>query len=180
MLAVAGGGALHLVLPVTILVCERGRVTRTEKDGKTTVMADHLNTPKDLVYAIDGSIYFSDTAGSAIYQITRHGEVRVVSRDCESPKGVALAPNQQRLYAADMGRQNIWVFEIARDGVLSNGMVFAPAHAHGLKTDEMGNVWAADEHSIAIFDAQGHGLGEIPVPEDPNNCAWGDGLEISI
>lgn len=159
-----------------LLACERGRVTRTEKDGKITVLADHLKTPKDLVYAIDGSTYFSDTAGSAIYQVTRQGEVRVVSRDCELPDGVALSPNQQKLYAADTGRQKIWVYEIAGDGALRTGSVFATAHAHGLKTDEMGNVWAADEHSLAVLDAQGRRLGDIPVPENPANCAWGDGF----
>jgi hypothetical protein len=61
------------------LACERGRVTRTEKDGRTTVLAGRLGAPYDLVYAIDGSIYFSDAARahSAVYQITRKGELRV-------------------------------------------------------------------------------------------------------
>src|ERR1035437_4005748 len=48
-----------------LLACEVGRVTRTEHDGRITVLADQfegkgLNIPNDLVYAIDGSIYFSD------------------------------------------------------------------------------------------------------------------------
>lgn len=163
-----------------LLACERGRVTRTEKDGKITVLAGQLHGPDDLVYAIDGSIYFSDVGPasgvSAIYQITRAREVRVVSRDCELPNAVALAPNQQKLYASDTGRSKIWVYEIAGDGALRSGRVFAPAHAHGLKTDEMGNVWAADDHAIAVFDLHGRRLGEIPMPEDPSNCAWGDGF----
>jgi gluconolactonase len=159
-----------------LLTCERGRVTRTEKDGKITVLADKLLAPHDLVYAIDGSIYFSDTTASTIYQITRKGAVRVVSRDCELPNGVALAPNQQKLYAADTAGQKIWLYEIAGDGTLHNGRVFASARAHGVKTDEMGNVWVTDDHSIAVFDAQGLRLGEMPLPEDPSNCAWGDGF----
>jgi len=32
------------------------------------------------------------------------------------------------------------------------------------------------DHSIAVFEAQGRRLGEIPMPEDPSNCAWGDGF----
>jgi sugar lactone lactonase YvrE len=43
-----------------LLTCERGRVTRAEKNGTTTVLAAHARTPQDLVYAIDGSVYFSD------------------------------------------------------------------------------------------------------------------------
>lgn len=163
-----------------LVACERGRVTRTEKDGRVTVLADQLYAPNDVVYAIDGSIYFSDAAStpgtSAIYQITRKGEARVVARDCELPGGVALAPNQQKLYAGDIRGRKIWVYDIAADGTLRGGRVFAPAHANGLKTDEMGNVWVADDHSIAVFDAHGERLGEIPIPEDPSSCAWGDGF----
>ena len=45
-----------------LLVAEGGgRVTRTEKNGSTTVLAEAgLQGPNDLVYAIDGSIYFTD------------------------------------------------------------------------------------------------------------------------
>jgi gluconolactonase len=159
-----------------LLTCERGRVTRTEKDGKIMVLADQLHAPHDLVYAIDGSIYFSDTTASTIYQITRKGAVRVVSRDCELPNGVALAPNQQKLYAAETAGQKIWVYEIAGDGTLRDGRVFALARARGLKTDELGNVWVTEDHSIAVFDAHGLRLGEMHLPEDPSNCAWGDGF----
>jgi gluconolactonase len=161
-----------------LLACERERVTRTEKNGEITVLADHLHAPHELVYAIDGSIYFSDPAPApgvpAIYQITRHGEVRVVSRDCKSPSGVALAANQQKLFAGDTGGRRIWVYEIAGDGALRGGRVFAPALARGLKTDEAGNVWAAEDHAIAVYDAEGRCRGAIPLPEDPSNCAWGD------
>jgi gluconolactonase len=163
-----------------LLACEQGRVTRTEKDGTISVLADKLHAPSDLVYAIDGSIYFSDASPapgkSAIYQITRRGNTRAVSRDCEQPKGVALAPNQQKLYVADAGGRKVWVYEIASDGALTNGRVFVESHADGLKTDEMGNVWTADSHAIVVFDAQGRRLGEIPLLEDPSNCTWGDGF----
>ena len=47
-----------------LLTCEQDRVTRTEKDGGITVLAAafegaRLTSPNDLVYASDGSIYFS-------------------------------------------------------------------------------------------------------------------------
>jgi gluconolactonase len=175
-----GNGAVGLTFDHQgqLLACERGCITRTEKDGRMTVLAGRLGAPYDLVYAIDGSIYFSDAAPaqSAVYQITRKGELRVGSRDCELPQGVALAPNQQKLYAADAGAGKIWVYDIAGDGALRNGQVFASARSHGLKTDERGNVWAVDSHSVVVFDVQGRRLGEIPTPEDASNCGWGDGF----
>ena len=40
-----------------LLACETGRVTRTEKDGKITTLAQKgLNKPNDLVYSIDGGM----------------------------------------------------------------------------------------------------------------------------
>ena len=169
-----GARALTLDHQGRLLACERGRVTRTEKDGKVIPLAEQLQAPADLVYAIDGSIYFSDVKG--VHQIKRNGEVRIVANDCERPSGVALAPNQQKLYAADSGGEKMWVYEIAADGALRGGRVFAAANARGLKTDEMRNVWASSEKAIVVFDVRGRKLGEIPIPEDPNNCAWGDGF----
>jgi gluconolactonase len=89
---------------------------------------------------------------------------------------VALAPNQQKLYAGDVRGHKIWVYEIAGDGALRGGQVFARAPVNGLKTDEMGSVWVAANQSITVFDAHGQRLGEIPIPEDPSSCAWGDGF----
>ena len=54
-------------------------------DGFTTLAQKGLNNPNDLVYSIDGSIYFSDlpprgAAGKPmVYQITRKGDLRVAT-----------------------------------------------------------------------------------------------------
>jgi sugar lactone lactonase YvrE len=172
-----------------LLACETGRVTRTEKDGKITTLAERgLHNPNDLVYSIDGSIYFSDllprgAAGkSALYQITRKGELRMASEECEGPNGVALAPNQQKLYVADSRARNIRVFDIAGDGALRKGHLFAdsksglPGAPDGLKTDEAGNVWVAAGDGIWICNAQGEQVGTVKTPEPPSNCCWGEGF----
>jgi gluconolactonase len=139
-------------------------------------MTNLLHDPRDLVYAIDGSIYFSDD-NLSVQQVTRRATLRVVSRDCKVPAGVALAPNQQKLYVSDERHRKIWVYDIAGDGALRSGRVFASAAVRGLKTDEAGNVWAAEDHAIAVYDVEGKRRGEIPLPENPSNCTWGDGFK---
>jgi len=179
-----------------LLVCEAGRVTRTEHDGTITVLADNfegkgLNIPNDLVYAIDGSIYFSDlrfrtpppnparTDFSALYQITPTGKLRIVSRDCQRPNGMALTADQQKLYLADSGPRNLWVYDIAADGTLQRGRVFADFGSvrggvpDGLKTDEDGNVWVTGPRGMWVFDSHGDHLGTVVLPEGPSNCCWG-------
>ncbi len=180
-----------------LLACEAGRVTRTEHDGRITVLAEQfegrgLNIPNDLVCAIDGSIYFSDlrfrdpppnaarTDFSALYQITPQGKLRVASRDCERPNGMALTANHQKLYLADSGPRTLWLYDIAADGSLRNGRVFADMSSgrtgvpDGLKTDEDGNVWVAGPRGIWVFNAGGEHLGVVALPESPTNCCWGE------
>lgn len=162
-----------------LLTCEKGRVTRTEKDGRITVLASQgLEKPNDLVYAIDGSVYFTDLPKGRVYQVTRKGEVRVAAEDCARPNGVALAPNQQKLLVADADRTKpaIRVYDIVPDGGLKNGRVLCAVRADGLKTDEGGNVWMASGPAIVVYDAAGQELGSITPPEAPSNCNWGAGF----
>jgi gluconolactonase len=184
-----------------LLTCEggAGRVTRTEKDGRITVLADRfegrsLNAPNDLVYSIDGSIYFSDlsslkgapdpskTGFSAVYQITRKGQVRIATREPERPNGVALSPKQLTLYVADSARQQVWAFAILGDGSLAKGRVLAelksdqPGAADGLKTDEAGHLYVTGPGGVWVFSSAGKHLGTIAVPETPSNCNWGRGF----
>ena len=48
-----------------LVVCERGRLTRTERDGRITILAESYagkgsHWPNDAVVRSDGSIYFTD------------------------------------------------------------------------------------------------------------------------
>ncbi|MEZ5355279.1 MAG: SMP-30/gluconolactonase/LRE family protein [Bryobacteraceae bacterium] len=160
-----------------LLACEQDRVTRTEKNGSITVLAGQdLGKPNDLVYSIDGSVYFSDLPKSRVYRIGRNGKAEVVAGDCVAPNGVALSSNQQLLYVADAKSRKVRVYRVAGDGSLEAGRDFAETRCDGLKTDEGGNVWVAGSGGIWVFSAQGEHLGTIGTPEQPSNCAWGAGF----
>ena len=189
-----------------LLACETGpgRVTRTEKDGTITVLADRykgrrLSSPNDLVYNIDGSIYFSDmprrnlpdagqrTNVPAVYRLSRTqvpgaSKLERVSEECERANGVALSPDQNLLYIADSSRRNIRVQPIQADGALAKGRVFAdfasdePGAPDGLKTDELGNVYATGPGGLWVFSPSGEHLGTVVLPEQPSNCCWGRGF----
>jgi gluconolactonase len=182
-----------------LLACEggAGRVSRTEKNGSITVLADKLdgkslNAPNDLVYCIDGNIYFSDLRRrnapadpgkldfSAVYQITRDGRLRIATREPLRPNGVALSSNQQTLFVADTDAQNVRAYDLAPDGALTRGRIVAdlktpqPGGPDGLKTDESGNIYVASHGGVWAFNVAGKHLGTIEVPEPPSNLAWGD------
>ncbi len=207
------GGAAGLTIDHQgrLLVCESGRrcVTRLEKDGSRTILADEcqrqaLTAPHDLVYGIDGSVYFTDgpvpdgkqsggaaaeggTPLAAVYRIVRtqipgKSAVECESTECARPAGVALSPKQDLLYVSDAAQHNIRVHAIADDGSLAAGRVFAEipsdglGAADGLKTDESGNVYLAGPGGVRIFSAAGEFLGMVVLPEEPTNLCWGAGF----
>ena len=204
---IGGGSGLTFDHQGRLLVCEHGarRVTRIEKDSSITVLADRyegkpLGGPRDLVYNIDGSVYFIDLSpgsssrrkrieshGPALYRITRtqiprSSRLERLSQKYSRPTGVALGPRQNLLYVADDGQRQIRIHRLKDDGTLGRNGVFAEFASHepggvfGLKTDELGNVYASGPGGLWIFSPKGEHLGTIVTPEQPTNCCWGRGF----
>ena len=72
-------------------------------------------------------------------------------------------------------------YDLASDGSVSNGRVFAdvtasdkPGVPDGMKLDVQGNIYATGPSAVVIFSPDGRHLGSIVPPEDPANCGWGD------
>ncbi|MGB7951881.1 MAG: SMP-30/gluconolactonase/LRE family protein [Candidatus Binatia bacterium] len=182
-----------------LIVCEHSnrRVTRTEKDGTTTVLANlfqgrNLNSPNDVVVKSDGCIYFTDPPYGiqpdqqeqpvqGVYKIVPDThEVVLVADDFERPNGLAFSPNEKRLYIDDSTRRHIRVCDVAADGSLSNHRLFRdmnvdePGSPDGMKIDLAGRVYCTGPGGVWVFDEDGAHLGTIVTPETPANCAWGD------
>jgi gluconolactonase len=129
-----------------LLVCESGarRITRIERDGSTTVLADRFegkrfNSPNDLALDSHGRIYFTDPrygsrAGvemlspsgrliEGVYRIDAPGRVtRIINGEVEKPNGILVSPDDRYLYIADDnvdtvgGARKIWRFDLRSDG----------------------------------------------------------------
>ena len=177
------------------------RVTRLEKNGQLTVLADRyqgkrLNSPNDLVYRSDGALYFTDPPFglpkffddarkelpySGVFCLI-NGQLKEVSKDLTGPNGLAFSPDEKYLYVDDWDakRKVILRYEVAKDGSLASGKLFFDAtsepgeHAwDGLKVDRQGNIYASGPGGLWIFSPEGKHLGTISGPEHPHNIAWG-------
>lgn len=127
---------------------------RWEKDGQQTVLAERfegrrLNSPNDLVYKSDGSLYFTDPP--ALLQIFRppeggfgfkkeddprkelpfngvyravDGKVQLLYKDLPLPNGIAFSPDEKYLYVNDSIRKLYMRFDVRPDGSVANGQVF--------------------------------------------------------
>ncbi|MEP0753541.1 SMP-30/gluconolactonase/LRE family protein [Trichocoleus sp. Lan] len=182
-----------------LIACEHGtrRVTRTEKDGSITVLADKfqgnkLNSPNDIVVKSDGSIYFTDPPYGikpeqqeqpiqGVYRLSSDGkEIIVVADDFDKPNGLAFSPDEKKLYIDDSERRHIRVFDVQADGKLANSRIFyningkKPGLPDGMKVDVQGHIYCTGAGGVWVFDPEGNHLGTIVTPEVPANCAWGD------
>jgi gluconolactonase len=178
------------------------RVTRLEKNGVLTVLADRydekrLNSPNDLVYRSDGALYFTDPPfglprffddprkeqpWSGVYCVIG-GEVKLVAKDLSGPNGLAFSPDEKFLYVDnwDVGRKVIMRYAVSPDGGLHDGAVFfdltrTPGEQafDGLKVDARGDVYAAGPGGLLVISPRGEHLGTIRLSEQPANMAWGD------
>jgi gluconolactonase len=182
-----------------LIACEHGnrRLTRSEKDGSVTPLADRfhgkkLNSPNDVVVKSDGAIYFTDPACGitpdqqeqpleGVYRLSPDGkEISLVADDLARPNGLAFSPDEKKLYIDDSERRHIRVFDVSDDGSLSGGSVFhdmnvsIPGSPDGMKVDVEGRVYCTGAGGVWVFDPAGNHLGTIVTPEKPSNCAWGD------
>jgi gluconolactonase len=187
-----------------VLLCQHGyrRIVRISRDMKITTVVDkyegkRLNSPNDLVYRADGSLYFTDPPYglpkgdddpakelkfNAVFRMA-NGKLQPVIKDLSRPNGIAFSPDQKTLYIANSDeKKRIWMaYDVADDGTVANGRVFADVTAEketgvpdGMKVDSKGDIWASGPGGIWVFSSAGKHLGTIKMPQIPANCNWGD------
>jgi len=184
-----------------LVSCEHGarRVTRTEHDGSVTVLADRwqgkrFNSPNDVVVRRDGSIWFSDPIyginsdyegfqadpeidGCHVYRIDlTAGSCAPVSQDFQRPNGLAFSLDHDAIYITDSMVKHIRRFEVAADGSLTGGDVFAECTNgtfDGLRLDSRGRIWVSAGDGVHCYDPDGTLIGKILVPEVVSNLVFG-------
>lgn len=163
-----------------LVTCEHGsrRVTRTEHDGRITVLLDsyqgrRLNAPNDVVVSSDGAVWFTDPGygilydyegGKAEFELPTNvyridpqtGAATVVAGDFERPNGLCFSPDEKQLYIVDTGGPgHIRVFDVVAGQRLANDRVFVKfswGGSDGIRVDEAGNLWAAATWGGEGFD----------------------------
>jgi gluconolactonase len=157
-----------------LVTCEHSvtrRITRTEKDGTITVLADkfegkRLNAPNDIVVKSDDSIWFTDPlfgingewegfkakseqANTNVFRIAPDGKLTAVITDLVNPNGLAFSPDEKKLYVIEWKgtpNRSIWSYDVGADGVsLSNKTKLIDAADQGaldgFRVDRDGNLW---------------------------------------
>ena len=203
LVTLLGSNAVTVDPQGRIVYCAHGdrQIVRIEADGKRTVLArefegKRLNSPNDLVYKSDGSLYFSDPpAGlrngaddpkkelpfTGVY-LLKAGKLLLVARDSR-PNGLAFTPDEKSIYLVDGtgGKKTIVRYAINPDDTLGAGQLFidmtsdkAPGGPDGMKVDQKGNLYSTGPGGVWIMAPDGKHLGTILTSELPANLAFGD------
>ncbi len=144
-----------------LVTCEHGtrRVTRTEHDGRITVLADRyrgqrLNSPNDIVCKRDGSLWFTDPPFGVqgwwegepatpelphgVYRLDpERGEFMMLLDDLQGSNGLAFSPDESVLYVVESRHQPhrcVWAYDVVGSGAdtrLSNKRLYVDAAGPG-------------------------------------------------
>ena len=156
-----------------LVSCEHSvtrRITRTEKNGTVTVLADsfegkRLNAPNDIVVKSDDTIWFTDPlfgingnwegfkakseqANTNVFRIGTDGKLTAVITDLVNPNGLAFSPDEKKLYVVEakaMPYRCIWSYDVNADGSVGNRVKLIEASDQGspdgFRVDKDGNLW---------------------------------------
>ncbi len=153
-----------------LITCEHlsRRVTRTEYDGRITVICDRfegkrLNSPNDVVVKSDGSIWFTDPRfgllsnyeGEAaepelpmnVYRVDgKTGAVTLVAAEINAPNGLAFSPDEKKLYIVESRSEprRILSFDVNGDKITNRKILIdsgAQGTPDGFRCDTDGNLW---------------------------------------
>jgi gluconolactonase len=165
-------------------------------NGQYKILAERFggkrfNSPNDVVVGPDGALYFTDptldlVAGQkqeipfqGVYRLGENGDVRLLIKSMSQPNGLAFSPDGKKLYVDDSEQKNIRVFDFSAPTTVANERVFGDEKEEGgvpdgIKVDKAGNLFVVGPKGIWVWNAHGHHLGTIIVPEQPANLGWGE------
>jgi gluconolactonase len=136
------------------------RLESLDPQAQITILADSfqgkkLNSPNDLVYKSDGSLYFTDPPYglrtqkdtdpekelkvNGVYRIPHaleqkpgaapaRGELQQLVTDLTRPNGIALSPDEKYLYVNNSEPKKIWMrYRVQPDGSLADAKLFYDA-----------------------------------------------------
>lgn len=185
-----GSNGLYFDKDGNLLACEGGgrRLVSITPKGEVSVLADEyegkkFNSLNDLWIDPKGGIYFTDPRygnrdgmeqdGEHVYYLApdRRKITRVID-DMVRPNGVIGTPNGKRLYVTDHGGGKTFVYNVNKDGTLSDKKLFCSEGSDGMTIDARGNVYLTTD-VVAVYNRKGEKIEEIKIPERPANVTFG-------
>lgn len=200
-----GSNGLALDRQGRLSMCEHGdrRVSVLTKGGGKRTLVDNyqgkrLNSPNDLVFANDGTIYFTDPIYGlperwedpmreldfcGVYRLDTDGTLTLLTKEMTRPNGIGLSPDEKTLYVAQSDPDEpLWKsFPIGSDGKLGQSTILMNAKKYmkefpglpdGLVVAKDGTLFASGPGAIYVMTPQGKLLGRLITGGRTSNCTF--------
>lgn len=144
------------------------RVAASECQGR------HFKGPNDLIFAMNGDLYFTDPKGSNkdnpvgnVFVMRADGKVEWVVGDMGFPNGIVLSDDNKTLYVSETSFNRIWAFELDQRGLVRSRRLFVQLEGgrgpDGMAFSQDGNLYVAHflKGVVAVVDPQGRVIGEL-------------------
>ena len=170
---------------------KRMRVLASHYEGR------ELNSPNDVICDSRGRIWFTDPSFGrtredlglireqeldfqGVFRLDPDGTLALVADGFQQPNGLCLSNDETRLFVNDSWGPTIRVFDLAEDGKLNGGEVWATVTGEGegvpdgMKTDLADRIFCNGPGGVHVFSSDAVHLGVIATPEKSTNFCFGD------
>jgi gluconolactonase len=107
-----------------------------------------------------------------VYRLGLDASLTLVTSELDRPNGIAFSPDERTLYVG--AATSVMAYPVAEDGSVGTGETLAGfGPADGLAVDCAGNVYVTGDNQVHVFGPDGTAFGEIEVPEETTNAAFG-------
>lgn len=190
-----------------LLVADSGGRSIVRLDLATrrrTTLADRyrgkrFNSPNDLCLARSGAIYFTDPPYglvgedastireqpvNGVYRLAPGGEVALLDGTLTRPNGIALSPDERRLYVSvsDAAAPRVVVYDLDSRGMpiasrvfLDAAMLHGPGLPDGMKVAADGTLFCSAPGGLYVLTPEAQPLGRIANGGPIANCCFGEG-----
>ena len=185
-----------------VISCSHGGrcIYRTNDNLEVETLVDNFNgkkfnSPNDLFVKSDGTIWFTDPPygilsdyegypakqeyeGCYVFSFDpKTKKLEVVIDDLDRPNGIAISPDEQKLYVADTGEniKQMYAYDMVNGYPENKKLIydFKPFFSDGFRCDKDGNIWTSAGKAIKCFNPEYELIGQIIVPELVSNLEFG-------
>jgi gluconolactonase len=190
-----GSNGLALDPSGALVACSHktGSISRLSLGGANPValvssyMGARFNSPNDLTFGADGTLYFTDPSYQAPKPAPQAAQLayRVppgstsatpIGNGITQPNGITLSPDHKTLYIS--GSNGVFSHPVMADGSLGASSPFASdvvRSSDGMGVDCAGNLYTTSNQNVIIVSPQGKEVGRIAVSgvTSVSNVAFG-------
>ena len=156
-----------------------------------------LNSPNDLVFDKNGSIYFTDPPYglkiqdddplkelnfNGIYRWSESKGIELLSKSMKRPNGIILSKDEKTVYVGNSDKDNnvIIAFDNDKNGLVNERVFFDGNNLSknrvglfdGLKLHSSGIIFTTGPGGVLLLDSKGKHLGTIMPGKATANCAF--------